>query len=161
MRSSSYIMSCRLSPTGVDVKCLPKLTSVYTYAILTLRSELLRDDADLGHSLIVIDGRDYHAGPADTTPDSYGTRPLGRGNARRLRLAEIHVQPRLAVGDLAPGQAAVPHRREEPGRPRPPANAPRFAAQAPFARLAQPQSGYALLPIAPRRHLGRSTPGVT
>jgi catechol 2,3-dioxygenase-like lactoylglutathione lyase family enzyme len=29
-------------------------------------------------------------------------------------LAETHVQPRLAIGDVAPGQAAVPHRREEP-----------------------------------------------
>src|SRR5205807_80789 len=39
---------------------------------------------------------------------------LGRGDARRLGLADSHVQPHLAVGDVAPGQAVVPHRREEP-----------------------------------------------
>ena len=39
---------------------------------------------------------------------------LGRSNSRRLGLAETHVQPHLAVGDVAAGQAAVPHRREEP-----------------------------------------------
>src|SRR5207344_801686 len=50
---------------------------------------------------------------------------LGRGNGRRLGLAETHIQPHLAVGDVAAGQAAVPHRREEPlpiDRPRPPEN---------------------------------------
>src|SRR5215813_1085047 len=39
---------------------------------------------------------------------------FGRGNGRRLGLAETHVQPHLTVGDVAAGQAAVPHRREEP-----------------------------------------------
>jgi hypothetical protein len=39
---------------------------------------------------------------------------LGCGNGRRLGLAETHVQPHLASGDVAAGQAAVPHRREEP-----------------------------------------------
>ena len=41
------------------------------------------------------------------------------GNRRRVGLAEAHVQPRLAIGDVAPGQAAVPHRREEPASYRP------------------------------------------
>src|ERR1700737_2330511 len=39
---------------------------------------------------------------------------LCRGNRRRVVLAKTHVQPHLAVGDVAAGQAAVPHRREEP-----------------------------------------------
>jgi len=39
---------------------------------------------------------------------------LGRGNDRRLRLTETHEQPRLAIGDVATGQGAVPHRHEEP-----------------------------------------------
>src|SRR5260370_20352035 len=39
---------------------------------------------------------------------------LGRGDARRLGLADSHVQPHLAVGDVAPGQPVVPHRRQEP-----------------------------------------------
>ena len=39
---------------------------------------------------------------------------LGRGNDRRLGLAETHEQPHLAIGDVATGQGAVPHRREEP-----------------------------------------------
>ena len=39
---------------------------------------------------------------------------FGRGNGRRLGLAETHVQPHLAVGDVAAGQAVVPHQREEP-----------------------------------------------
>src|SRR5271154_3205759 len=39
---------------------------------------------------------------------------LGRGNDRRLRLTETHEQPHLAIGDVATGQGAVPHRREEP-----------------------------------------------
>jgi hypothetical protein len=39
---------------------------------------------------------------------------LGCGNTRRLGLAKTHVQPHLAVGDVAAGQAAVPHRSEEP-----------------------------------------------
>src|SRR6185437_11374687 len=38
---------------------------------------------------------------------------LGRGNTRRLGLAETHIQLHLAIGDVAAGQAAVPHRREE------------------------------------------------
>ena len=79
---------------------------------------------------------------------------LGRGDARRLGLAETHVQPHLAVGDVAPGQAAVPHRREEPasypaGRDRQPTR--------PFARPhrspdSQRQSGYALLRSRTSRH---------
>src|SRR6266446_6920780 len=48
---------------------------------------------------------------------------LGRGNGRRLGLAETHIQPHLAVGDVAAGQAAVPHRREEPASYRPTATA--------------------------------------
>src|SRR5246127_1033703 len=48
---------------------------------------------------------------------------LGRGNARRLGLAETHIKPHLAVGDVAAGQAAVPHRREEPASYRPTATA--------------------------------------
>jgi hypothetical protein len=39
---------------------------------------------------------------------------FGRGNGRRLGLAETHIQPHLAVGDVAAGQAAVPHRGDEP-----------------------------------------------
>src|ERR1700675_898870 len=39
---------------------------------------------------------------------------LGRGNDRRLRLTETHEQPRLAIGDVATGHGAVPHRHEEP-----------------------------------------------
>jgi transposase len=31
---------------------------------------------------------------------------LGRGNARRLGLAETHEQPHLAIGDVATGQGA-------------------------------------------------------
>src|SRR3984893_8860572 len=48
---------------------------------------------------------------------------LGRGDGRRLGLAETHIQPHLAVGDVAAGQAAVPHRREEPASYRPTATA--------------------------------------
>src|SRR5207302_7890656 len=48
---------------------------------------------------------------------------LGRGNGRRLGLAETHIQPHLAVGDVAAGQAAVPRRREEPASYRPTATA--------------------------------------
>src|SRR5215472_6491223 len=48
---------------------------------------------------------------------------FGRGNGRRLGLAETHIQPHLAVGDVAAGQAAVPHRREEPASYRPTATA--------------------------------------
>src|SRR5216684_3836918 len=79
---------------------------------------------------------------------------FGRGNGRRLGLAETHVQPRLAIGDVAPGQAAVPHRREEPasypaGRDRqktPPLAGPRRSSD---SRL---PSGYALLSSRIRRH---------
>jgi hypothetical protein len=39
---------------------------------------------------------------------------LGRGNSRRLGLAKTHEQPRLAIGDVATGQGAVPHWHEEP-----------------------------------------------
>jgi hypothetical protein len=39
---------------------------------------------------------------------------LGCGNHRRLSLANTHIQPHLAIGDVAAGQAAVPHRHEEP-----------------------------------------------
>src|SRR5689334_15469978 len=46
-----------------------------------------------------------------------------RGNARRLGSAETHIQPHLAVGDVAAGQAAVPHWREEPASYRPIATA--------------------------------------
>jgi hypothetical protein len=73
---------------------------------------------------------------------------LGRGDARRLGLAETHVQPRLAIGDVAPGQAAVPHRREEPasypaGRDRQPTRPFAGPHRSPDS---QRQSGYALLP---------------
>src|ERR1700746_1459394 len=36
---------------------------------------------------------------------------FGRGNARCIGSAETHIQPHLAVGDVAAGQAAVPHWR--------------------------------------------------
>ena len=52
---------------------------------------------------------------------------LGGGDDRGVGLTETHVQPHLVIGDVAAGQAAVPHRREEPflsGRPRPPERAP-------------------------------------
>src|SRR5262249_46106614 len=39
---------------------------------------------------------------------------LGCGNGRRLSLATTRVQPHLAIGDVAAGKAAVPHRHEEP-----------------------------------------------
>jgi hypothetical protein len=48
---------------------------------------------------------------------------LGRSYGRRLGLAETHIQPHLAVGDVAAGQAVVPHRREEPASYRPTATA--------------------------------------
>jgi len=38
---------------------------------------------------------------------------LGRGDGRRLGLAKTHVQPHLAISDVAAGQAVVPHRHEE------------------------------------------------
>jgi hypothetical protein len=48
---------------------------------------------------------------------------LGRGNNRHLGLAETHVQPHLAIGDVAAGQAAVPHRVKNPLPIRPAATA--------------------------------------
>ncbi len=84
-----------------------------------------------------------------------GAKPgFGRGHGRRLSLAETHVQPRLAIGDVAAGQAVVPHRREEPasypaGRDRQPTRpfaGPRRSPDSPR------QSGYALLPSRTRRH---------
>src|ERR1700755_299639 len=48
---------------------------------------------------------------------------FGRGDGRHLDLAETHIQPHLAVGDVAAGQAAVPHRGEEPASYRPTATA--------------------------------------
>src|SRR5215831_13086662 len=65
---------------------------------------------------------------------------FGRGDGRRLDLAETHIQPHLAVGDVAPGQAAVPHRVKNPlaiGRPRPPENTAPCGAP-PVARFATP-----------------------
>src|SRR6202047_4652830 len=79
---------------------------------------------------------------------------LGRGNNRRLGLAETHVQPHLAIGDVAAGQAAVPHRREEPasypaGRDRQKTAPLAGSRRSPDSRL---QSGYALLPSRTRRY---------
>ncbi len=79
---------------------------------------------------------------------------LGRGNARRLGLAQTHEQPHLAVGDVAAGQGAVPHRHEEPAsyptgydrQTTQPLAGPR---RSPDSRL---QSGCALLPSRIRRH---------
>src|SRR5215469_5735588 len=48
---------------------------------------------------------------------------FGRGDGRRLDLAETHIQPHLAVGDVAAGQAVVPHRGEKPASYRPTATA--------------------------------------
>src|SRR6266481_4608802 len=78
---------------------------------------------------------------------------FGRGNGRRLGLAETHVQPRLAIGDVAPGQAAVPHRREEPasypaGRDHQKTRPLAGPRRSPDSRL---QSGYALLSSRIRR----------
>src|SRR5439155_19327993 len=72
---------------------------------------------------------------------------FGRGNRRRLGLAKTHVQPHLAVGDVAAGQATVPHRREEPASY--PADRDRqktrpLAEPAPFVRFGL-QSGHARL----------------
>jgi hypothetical protein len=79
---------------------------------------------------------------------------FGRGNGRRLGLAETHVQPRLAIGDVAAGQAAVPHRREEPasypaGRDRQTTRPFAGPRRSPDSQL---QAGYALLPSRTRRH---------
>ncbi len=79
---------------------------------------------------------------------------FGRGNGRRLGLAETHIQPHLAVGDVAAGQAAVPHWREEPAsypadRDRQKTRPLAGPHRSPDSRL---QSGYAL-PWSPiRRH---------
>ena len=79
---------------------------------------------------------------------------FGRGNGRRLGLAETHVQPHLAVGDVAAGQAAVPHRREEPasypaGRDRQKTRPLAGPRRSPDSQL---QSGYALPSSRIRRH---------
>ena len=71
-----------------------------------------------------------------------GTEPgLGRGNSRRVGLAKTHIKPHLAVGDVAAGQAAVPHRGvKNPlpiDRPRPPENTAPCGAP-PVARFATP-----------------------
>jgi hypothetical protein len=60
----------------------------------------------------------------------------------------------LAIGDVAPGQAAVPHRREEPasypaGRDRQKTRPLEGPRQSPDSRL---QSGYARLSSRIRRH---------
>jgi hypothetical protein len=72
---------------------------------------------------------------------------FGRGNGRRLGLAETHIQPHLAVGDVAAGQAAVPHRGEEPASYRPTAT----------ARKHDPLRGPAGRQI---RNSGRATPSL-
>src|SRR6516164_9551379 len=72
---------------------------------------------------------------------------FGRGNGRRLGSAETHIQPHLAVGDVAAGQAAVPHRREEPASYRPTAT----------ARKRDPLRGPAGRQI---RNSGRATPSL-
>src|SRR5215831_6461539 len=72
---------------------------------------------------------------------------FGRGNGRRLGLAETHIQPHLAVGDVAAGQAAVPHRGEEPACYRPTAT----------ARKHGPLRGLAGRQI---RNSGRATPSL-
>src|SRR5437868_14483670 len=79
---------------------------------------------------------------------------LGRGNGRRLGMAETHVQRHLAIGDVAAGQAAVPHRREEPAsypadRDRQKTRPLARPRRSPDSRL---QSGYALLSSRIRRH---------
>src|SRR6202023_437249 len=75
------------------------------------------------------------------------------GNRRRVGLAETHLQPRLAIGDVAPGKAVVPHRREEPasypaGRDRQKTRPLAGPRRSPDWRL---QSGYALLSSRIRR----------
>src|SRR5947209_11502319 len=80
---------------------------------------------------------------------------LGRANSRRLGLAETHVQPHLAIGDVAAGQAAVPHRREKPAsypadRDRQKTRPLARPRRSPDSRL---QSGYALLSSRIRRHV--------
>src|SRR3954454_17430669 len=79
---------------------------------------------------------------------------LGRGNPRRLSLTQTHEKPHLAIGDVAAGQGAVPHRHEEhasyPAGPdrqtTRPLPGPR---RSPDSRR---QSGYALLASRIRRH---------
>jgi hypothetical protein len=47
---------------------------------------------------------------------SDGSEPgLGCRNSQRLGLAKAHIQPHLAIGDVAARQAAAPHQREELG----------------------------------------------
>jgi hypothetical protein len=79
---------------------------------------------------------------------------LGRGNTRRLGLAQTHEKPHLAIGDVAVGQGAVPHRHEEPASY--PAGPDRQTTQplaglrrSPDSRL---QSGCALPASRIRRH---------
>ncbi len=65
---------------------------------------------------------------------------LGRGDGRRLGSAETHVQPHLAVGDVAARQAAFLIGVKNPlpiGRPRPPDNTAPCGAP-PVARFATP-----------------------
>jgi hypothetical protein len=73
---------------------------------------------------------------------------LGRGDDRRLGLTQTHVEPHLAIGDVAARQAAVPHRCEEPasysaGRDRQPT---RPSGAAPFIQI-----DALLSPCLPRR----------
>ena len=72
---------------------------------------------------------------------------FGRRNGRLIGLTETHIQPHLAVGDVAAGQAAVPHRREEPASYRPTAT----------ARKRGPLRGPAGQQI---RYSGRATPSL-
>jgi hypothetical protein len=70
---------------------------------------------------------------------------LGRSNSRRLALAETHVQPHLAIGDVATGQGAVPHRREEP-------------ASYPAGRDRQPTRPFQGRAVRRIRNVSRATP---
>ena len=70
---------------------------------------------------------------------------LGRGNARRLSLAETHEKPRLAIGDVAAGQGAVPHQREEP-------------ASYPVGRNRQPTRPFQGRAVRRIRNVSRATP---
>src|SRR5437763_7299168 len=79
---------------------------------------------------------------------------FGRGNARRLGSAETHIQPHLAVGDVAAGQAAVPHWREEPTSYRPTATARKHGPLRGRAgrQIRNSGRGYALPSLRIRRH---------
>src|SRR5713101_5584076 len=70
---------------------------------------------------------------------------LGRGNDRRLRLTETHEQPHLAIGDVAAGLGAVPHRREEP-------------ATYPTGRDRQPTRPFQGRAVRRIRNVSRATP---